>query len=221
MKRKLLLAAMTVLMVVACAVGFTACGDNGGTSVDGTYYLYVNDTLDKTQFITLDDKTWTDDEGETGEYSLSGNSITLYAELLGEQEEFASGTVKDGVLTLDIMGVHIVYCKEGVTPPSDSGETPQEKYTVTYDANGGVFENDETTFAQNDIPAGSLLTAPTSPMRDGYSFAGWAKKKNGSELWMFDTDKVSGNTTLYAVWTQKSGIIVSVDGASIDGTISS
>lgn len=35
---------------------------------------------------------------------------------------------------------------------------------------------------------------------------------------MFDTDKVSGNTTLYAVWTQKSGIIVSVDGASIDGT---
>ena len=218
MKRKLLLAAMTVLMVVACAVGFTACGDNGGTSVDGTYYLYVNDTLDKTQFITLDDKTWTDDEGETGEYSLSGNSITLYAELLGEQEEFASGTVKDGVLTLDIMGVHIVYCKEGVTPPSDSGETPQEKYTVTYDANGGVFENDETTFAQNDIPAGSLLTAPTSPMRDGYSFAGWAKKKNGSELWMFDTDKVSGNTTLYAVWTQKSGIIVSVDGASIDGT---
>ena len=65
------------------------------------------------------------------------------------------------------------------------------------------------------------MTAPTSPMRDGYSFAGWAKKKNGSELWMFDTDKVSGNTTLYAVWTQKSGIIVSVDGASIDGTISS
>ena len=218
MKRKLLLAAMTVIMVVACAVGFTACGDNGGMSVDGTYYLYVNDTLDKTQFITLNDKTWTDDEGETGEYSLSGSSITLYAELLGEQEEFASGTVKDGVLTLDIMGVHIVYCKEGVTPPSDSGETPQEKYTVTYDANGGVFGNDETTFAQNDIPADSLLTAPTSPTRDGYSFAGWAKKKNGSELWMFDTDKVSGNTTLYAVWTQKSGIIVSVDGASIDGT---
>ena len=99
MKRKLLLAAMTVLMVVACAVGFAACSDNGGTSVDGTYYLYVNDTLDKTQFITLDDKTWTDDEGETGEYSLSGSNITLYAELLGEQEEFASGTVKDGVLT--------------------------------------------------------------------------------------------------------------------------
>ena len=218
MKRKLLLAAMTVFMVVACAVGFAACSDNGGTSVDGTYYLYVNDTLDKTQFITLDDKTWTDDEGETGEYSLSGSNITLYAELLGEQEEFASGTVKDGVLTLDIMGVHIVYCKEGATPPSDSGETPQEKYTVTYDANGGVFGNDETTFAQNDIPAGSLLTAPASPTRDGYSFAGWAKKKNGSELWMFDTDKVSGNTTLYAVWTQKSGIIVSVDGASIDGT---
>ena len=218
MKRKLLLAAMTVLMVIACAVGFTACGDNGGTSVEGTYYLYVYDTLDKTQFIALDDKTWTDDEGETGEYSLSGSSITLYAELLGKQEEFASGTVKDGVLTLDIMGVHIVYCKEGVTPPSDSGEPPQEKYTVTYDANGGVFGNDETTFAQNDIPAGSLLTAPTSPTRDGYSFAGWAKKKNGSELWMFDTDKVSGNTTLYAVWTQKSGIIVSVDGASIDGT---
>ena len=218
MKRKLLLVVVTVLLVIACAVGFAACGDNGGTSVKGTYYLYMYDTLDKTQFITLDDKTWTDDEGETGEYSLSGNSITLYAELLDEKEEFASGTVKDGVLTLDIMGVHLVYCQEGATPPSDGGETPQEKYSVTYDANGGSFDGGENTFSQQDILSGSLLTAPTSPKKDGYTFAGWAKNKSGSELWKFDSDRVTGDITLYAVWKQKSGIIISVDGASIDGT---
>ena len=218
MKRNLLLVVVTVLLVIACAVGFAACGDNGGTSVKGTYYLYMYDTLDKTQFITLDDKTWTDDEGETGEYSLSGNSITLYAELLDEKEEFASGTVKDGVLTLDIMGVHLVYCQEGATPPSDGGETPQEKYSVTYDANGGSFDGGENTFSQQDILSGSLLTAPTSPKKDGYTFAGWAKNKSGSELWKFDSDRVTGDITLYAVWKQKSGIIISVDGASIDGT---
>ncbi len=216
MKRKLLLAMVSVLAVLLCAMGLSACNEGGRSGADGTYYLYMDGSPDKTQYITLDGGSWTDESGDGGECEVSGDSVVLYAELLGEKEEFATGTVRDGVLVLNILGIPLVYCKDGVTPPA--GELPQEKYTVTYDANGGAFENDETTFSQTEIPSGALLTAPASPSRDGYTFSGWAKNRNGSDLWMFDSDRVNKNVTLYAVWTQESGIIVSVDGASIDGT---
>ena len=91
--------------------------------------------------------------------------------------------------------------------------TPTE-CTVTYDANGGMFEKD-TIFIQS-VKMNSVLTAPTSPTRPNYIFSGWAKDKNGLEMWDFSKEKVSGDITLYATWTQQSAAILSVDGARIE-----
>lgn len=104
---------MIVVSVLCFAFGFAACG---GSGANGTYYLYENGSLDRSQSVTIDGSKWTDDDGETGEVKISGETITLYVEFFGEKEEFASGTVKDGVLTLNIMGAEIVYCKDGKTP---------------------------------------------------------------------------------------------------------
>ncbi len=94
-------------------------------------------------------------------------------------------------------------------------EPPKVEYTVTYDANGGKFADNQTTISQS-VKEGSTLTAPNSPMRTASSFNGWATDKNGSTLWKFATDTVTSNITLYAIWGEQSATIISVDGASID-----
>ncbi len=109
-----------------------------------------------------------------------------------------------------------------ITDPSggdqdnQGGTTPSAKeYTITYNANGGSFADGKDTYTQT-VKEGTKLTAPTSPTRSNYTFAGWAKSKNGSTMWKFDEDTLSETTTLYAQWTQESAIILSVEGASIE-----
>lgn len=137
MKRKLFFVLLTFIMVVSCAIGLVACGGNnekGGSSVNGTYYLYENEALDKTQYITLNNGNWTDDDDENGTYTLNGSAIIFYAEILGSKEELYSGTIKDGVLTLNIMGADVVYCKDSPSKPTDP-DKPIEK-TLNFKLSG-------------------------------------------------------------------------------------
>ncbi len=107
----------------------------------------------------------------------------------------------------------------GSTPQDSSSVIPQPiEVSVTFDANGGAFADGEETFTQEGVAKNSTLTAPISPTRPLYTFAGWAKNKMGTPIWQFGTDTVTENITLYAVWKQKSGVLFSVDGASIDST---
>ncbi|MCH5151599.1 MAG: leucine-rich repeat protein [Clostridiales bacterium] len=92
----------------------------------------------------------------------------------------------------------------------------QNKFTVIFDANGGSFVGG-SKYTQ-EVDGGSKLTAPASPTRTNYTFSGWAKNKIGSDMWKFDEDTVTSDTTLYAQWTQQKAAILSVDGASIDGS---
>ncbi|MBQ7924655.1 MAG: leucine-rich repeat protein [Clostridia bacterium] len=94
------------------------------------------------------------------------------------------------------------------------GEVAPVSYTVTYDTNGGTFSSGATSITDT-VEENGKLTAPESPTRKNYSFSGWGSK-NGKEMWDFATDTVTENTTLYATWKQKSAIVLSVDGASIE-----
>ena len=129
MKRKLWIALLSAAMLAACAFGFAACGVLFGASRNGTYYLYENNVLDKTEWFELDGSDWSDHSGASGTFEVSGKNITFYAEIFGSQEEMVSGTIENGVLTLNVMGVTIVYCKEGSEPnpssESDQGGTEQ------------------------------------------------------------------------------------------------
>ena len=57
-----------------------------------------------------------------------------------------------------------------------------------------------------DANYGELLLKPTNPTRDEYNFDGWYKDSECTELWDFDTDRIYGNTTLYAKWTSSTSI---------------
>ena len=70
-----------------------------------------------------------------------------------------------------------------------------ETYTVTFDSQGGSVVASAT-----DVSAGAKISEPTAPTRAGYTFAGWYKEAGGVTLWIFATDTVSANVTLYASW---------------------
>ena len=125
--KKTLLGLLLIIVMLLSTALFVSCKkeENPDTGKGEIYYLYENGELNKSNFIQLKDGKWSDDDNENGTYVVSGTSITIYVEMMGEKEEYAKGTLKDGVLTLTIMGTEITYCKEGTTP-SGTPSTPDE-----------------------------------------------------------------------------------------------
>lgn len=47
---------------------------------------------------------------------------------------------------------------------------------------------------------GGLVKEPEPPKLEGFVFTGWYKDASCTQKWDFASDKVAGNTTLYAGW---------------------
>jgi uncharacterized repeat protein (TIGR02543 family) len=71
------------------------------------------------------------------------------------------------------------------------------QYQVTFNMNGHG-----TAPATQTIEYGSKVSEPSAPTADGYEFAGWYKDEQCTTPWDFDTDVVTGSTTIYAKWLQ-------------------
>lgn len=87
----------------------------------------------------------------------------------------------------------------------DDGATETEcetgTYSVIYD-----FAGHGGTRVTDCIPEGTVIeTAPEVPTASGYRFDGWFKEESYTNLWNFETDKVTSNITLYAKWTEEPG----------------
>lgn len=72
----------------------------------------------------------------------------------------------------------------------------QEKYTVTFDSQGGSQVNPATAVKNGTV------AKPADPARSGYTFGGWFKESSCVNLWDFSTGKVTADLTLYAKWTR-------------------
>lgn len=69
-------------------------------------------------------------------------------------------------------------------------------FTVTFNANGQGSAPDALT-----VDAGSKITEPAVPSVEGYTFNGWNTSADGTgTTWDFNTNTVTANTTLYAMW---------------------
>ena len=83
--------------------------------------------------------------------------------------------------------------KDDVTP----------KYAVAFDLQGKGTAID-TVYLED----GSLIVKPEIPVDEYYVFDGWYKEMACVTPWDFETDKVLGNTTLYAKWETKEHCVV-------------
>lgn len=197
--KKTLLGLLLIVVMLLSTALFVSCKkeENPDTGKGEIYYLYENGELNKSNFIQLKDSKWSDDDNENGTYVVSGTSITIYVEIMGEKEEYAKGTLKDGVLTLTIMGTEITYCKEGKTPSVTPAE--KNKVMVLFDANGGQFENGNKTLSF-EVKEGEKLNIPSNPTKNGYLFTQWYKNSSLDDVWDFENDTVMASCTLYAGW---------------------
>ena len=76
---------------------------------------------------------------------------------------------------------------------------PKKSYTIAYNANGGSG----APASQTKTHGTSITLSTATPTRDGYSFAGWNTKSDGSgtSYAAGATFTSNANTTLYAKWT--------------------
>ncbi len=70
-----------------------------------------------------------------------------------------------------------------------------EQFTVSFHSNGG------SSVAPQTINALQLITSPAPPTKARSVFEGWYKDILLNNAWDFNTEKITGNTTLYAKWS--------------------
>ncbi len=101
------------LLLVAALVLAIALPIGLANRNNGTYYLYAHEQFNENEYYKLDGSKWTNAIGESGTYELDGDKITFYQELFGSNMALASGTLKDGIITLSVAGVEMTYAKKG------------------------------------------------------------------------------------------------------------
>ena len=74
-------------------------------------------------------------------------------------------------------------------------------FTVTFNTRGLVTAPADIEVANDEIIPPSLM--PTNPSHLTWEFAGWHKDKKNSQAWN-NSDKVTGDITLYAKWNPKT-----------------
>ncbi|MCB5259007.1 MAG: InlB B-repeat-containing protein, partial [Candidatus Cloacimonetes bacterium] len=71
----------------------------------------------------------------------------------------------------------------------------RDTFTVNFESNGG-----DDVASIGNVRYEATITEPTAPEKQGYSFAGWFKEADLNNEWIFASDQVKADTTLYAKW---------------------
>lgn len=119
------------------------------------------------------------------------------------------GTFKASVMAFDNSGNKTVLGEVSHTT------RPKEKYTISFDANGGDNPPEAVIKTEGEdviLPAGK-------PVRDGFTFIGWNTDKLASTARYFPNSAFSldGNMTLYAIW--KDGSTCLLGDVNNDGSV--
>ena len=150
------------------------------------YYLWWNDSKQGNATKTLDIQA-------NGVYALSGATVFTQEDSAWETPRSftaaANGVVKIRVTPFIAGGLGtfgIVYST------TDN--------TVTFNANGGAFSDENDTAKKTVPPYQPIGALPTAPVREGYTFTGWNTAQNGSGTVFTAAVTVSGSITVYAQW---------------------
>ena len=90
----------------------------------------------------------------------------------------------------------------GLTACNNAGKT----YNVSFDVQGhGVAPETQS------VEAGGFATEPQEPAETGWVFGGWYKESSCQNVFDFSTEVINKDVTLYASWTEFSGITLPTD----------
>ena len=132
----------------------------------------------------------------------SGNKVNLNAVItatLAANDGYSKGTAKikigDNAEADLVEGQEYTICG----PTTISATWKPDSHTVKFDANGhGTAPKTQT------VDHNAKATQPADPTVTGYTFEGWYKEPECTNKWIFNTDVVTTDITLYANWTINS-----------------
>ena len=108
-----------------------------------------------------------------------------------------------------IMLLTLAACGESKDPTAGTSATPNNQTSTTAAPDGKSFTVTFNTLGGSAVEAqkvkdGEKAAKPADPTKDGFLFSGWAKDEAGSSAFDFDSEKISADVTLYAVWADAS-----------------
>ncbi|MCH5153602.1 MAG: leucine-rich repeat protein [Clostridiales bacterium] len=189
MKRPKLLYVLLVFVAAFVGALFVACGSSKKTTTKkptegpetGVYYY---DADDGEYLITLNNVTSVTiliaDSAKTGTYTVSGSNLTFKF-----SDVQYTAVLNDDILTVN-MGENNAALRF----------TKRITYTVTFNVGSG------TAIAPVKVINGKTIARPATPENGDMEFIGWYKDQEYTKPFIFESDTVTGNTTLYARWVE-------------------
>lgn len=193
---------------------------NGGTFSDGSTTASI--TATKTTTTSYNFSSWNTNSSGTGSTYYAGSYYTMPSYNLNLYPVFSSSSST----------TPSNHSLSRLPQPSYAGSTTTT-LTVTFNANGGSVSTTSQlvnttvtkTFGGWMNSSGTVITSLSSagtvkakwnnsysnatvtlplPTRNGYIFDGWSTSTSGTNLQQAGTQvSISGNTTFYAIWTEK------------------
>ena len=172
--------------------------------LNGHVLQYKNDEVHGSPLVVEDGAHLTiQDSGSNETHTFAPNSDGLWV-----LDENGSETVTGGVITGGKFTGTVINSESGTI--AEGVSIPNLKFIVTFDNEG--------TKTQEMIDAGSKLTEPTAPTKEGYRFDGWYYDNSGTKTkWDFDTDKVRYAMTFTAKWEKTYTVTLNTNGGRITG----
>ena len=172
----------TLSVSLALALSKDKPKDNSGTEpMKGLGVFYFDTGLEEYQISLADDGKvifTVDGKTKVGVYSVDG--ATLKIKFDGETEERIA-TLNGDVLEMSYDGGQFRFFKKVY-------------YKVSYDEMGGTEVADAT------VINGQTFASPANPTKAGYEFIGWYMDSEYQTPFMFGTQIITSDITLYANW---------------------
>ncbi|HJK10125.1 MAG TPA: InlB B-repeat-containing protein [Methanocorpusculum sp.] len=181
--------------------------DGKGTTVEVLLSTYkISEEANAQVKLNVEENT-----GSTASVVMLNKGATGGEDILLASTITLTGNIYNPGLTSSSEEVAVVggFAEGGSEKPNTDGVThvnpaPQPVYSSGGNMNNAyrvLFNDGATTLSvQTDLSSGDKLTKPETPVKDGYTFAGWYKDSACTQPWDFETG-ISGDMTLYAKWT--------------------
>ena len=137
-----------------------------------------------------------------GDITISGNSGTIVLAITDDQLSEGAETISITLAGTDSNGV-----TAGLAAQCTINDTSVSQYTITYDPNIQPSNLSGSGFTQTAADGSTYtIAAPSFGATNGWVFKEWSPFSNGSTVQYDpgDTLTITGNVTLYAIWTQPS-----------------
>lgn len=196
-----------MIFLVVMSLGLWAC-ENPPKDYDSLITNYVISIPSEVTTSSIDLPTSIVVENETFDVSWTSNKPVIISTSGNvSRPTHASGDVSVILTAVVTKGEFIKTLTYNITVKA----LPLVTYTVSFDTDGG------SSIANQSVDENGYVVEPNTPTKEGFNFMGWFKEDTFTNPWVFNTDKVTTNITLYAKW--ETIIIYTVTFEDHDGSI--